>query len=450
MIKLGTEQSEALLRMEKFLEDDEQCLVLTGSAGVGKTFILKEYLQYLESIGVNFVLCAPTHKAKSVLEEVTGYSAITVHKLLSLSPNIEIFNLDFRELEFKSLGLDIIPIQGLIIIDECSMITSALYDLIIKYATKHNSKVLFIGDECQLQGVNEGCISKVFEHTNRIKLTKIYRQVETNGLLPLLTKLRNTPIKSFEPILKPEGSLYIYNKPKDFMLVALEYFKEGIKHQDTSSVKLLAYTNARVKGLNECMRKLLWNDSEEYHQFEFLTGYENFEYNKDQFYNSQDYIITNKPKKRDKLIPNFLKLPGYDLELYDKVDKLLLNVFILDRTINDDYISSLATRIEDIRMTALELKQAGKKQKAAIMWKSYFQMMKSFATPEHLMFDNRIIKKKTFDYGYACSTHKSQGSSLDTVFIDMSNIMNCKNKDELRQLQYVSLSRTKTDAHILI
>lgn len=46
---------------------------------------------------------------------------------------------------------------------------------------------------------------------------------------------------------------------------------------ECNDVKLIAYTNARVQGFNQCMRKLLWEDNiaNEYNQFEFLTGYEN-------------------------------------------------------------------------------------------------------------------------------------------------------------------------------
>lgn len=78
------------------------------------------------------------------------------------------------------------------------------------------------------------------------------------------------------------------------------------------------------------------------------------------------------------------------------------------------------------------------------------RMVKSFATPKDIMWDNRVIKKKTFDYGYASTIHKIQGSSLKTIFVDMSNILICKNINEIRQMQYVSLSRTKTDAYILV
>lgn len=54
-----------------------------------------------------------------------------------------------------------------------------------------------------------------------------------------------------------------------------------------------------MQGFNQCMRKLLWDSdvANEYNQFEFLTGYENFEYNNTQFYNSLDYIIVDAPKE---------------------------------------------------------------------------------------------------------------------------------------------------------
>ena len=145
-----------------------------------------------------------------------------------------------------------------------------------------------------------------------------------------------------------------------------------------------------------------------------------------------------------------MKLPGYELELYDRVYKRILDVFILDKTISPDYINSLSSIIEDIRISAVEAKKYGNRTKSSMLWKKYFNIMKSFASPTNMMFDNRVIKKKTFDYGYAATTHKLQGTSINTIFVDMANLLKCKNRDELRQLQYVALSRTKTNAHILI
>ena len=79
----------------------------------------------------------------------------------------------------------------------------------------------------------------------------------------------------------------------------------------------------------------------------------------------------------------------------------------------------------------------------------YYKLYKSFTTPFDLCCDNRIIKKKSFEYGYACTVHKSQGSSIDNVFIDMWDISRDSNLLEQRQLQYVALSRTTENAFIL-
>ena len=52
-----------------------------------------------------------------------------------------------------------------------------------------------------------------------------------------------------------------------------------------------------------------------------------------------------------------------------------------------------------------------------------------------------MIKRKSLDYGYCISTHKSQGSTYQFVIVDMENLLRCPNKEELRQLQYVAMSR---------
>lgn len=451
-IVLAEEQVEALERMKNFLNTEEPVLVLQGYAGTGKTSILNEYIQFLKSTNEDFILCAPTHKAKLVIEEVTGEEAMTVHKLLSFAPNIEIFELDYKDLKFQCKGFCKIPDNGVVIIDEASMINDEIYKLLLDMCNQYGTKLLFIGDKAQIQPVCSKSTSLVFNCSNIITLTKIHRQADTNGLLPLLSRLRERPLKRFEPIEAPEGSLIICDQAKDFMLKSVDLFKHAIRKQDVNEVKLIAYTNSRVQGFNQCMRKLLWesNVANEYNQFEFLTGYENFEYNNTQFYNSLDYIIVDTPKRVERYIPHFMKMPGYELELFDTVYKKLLTVFMLKRGINKDYIDSLAATIENFRISAIEAKRNGNRTRSTFLWRKYFEMVKSFATPKDIMWDNRVIKKKTFDYGYASTVHKIQGSSLRTIFIDMANILICKDVNEIRQIQYVSLSRTKTDAYILV
>ena len=94
--------------------------------------------------------------------------------------------------------------------------------------------------------------------------------------------------------------------------------------------------------------------------------------------------------------------------LYDVVDNVNRQVFILDiDNINPDYLDSLAQTIENIRIDAISAKNRGNRTASKFLWRKYYDIMKSFATPIPLMFDNRVVKARTFTYGYAITVHKS-------------------------------------------
>ena len=160
-----------------------------------------------------------------------------------------------------------------------------------------------------------------------------------------------------------------------------------------------------------------------------------------------DYIVINEPVKTNIHIPDVGLLPGYELELYDSLTEESGLVKILDRTLPRTYIDLLCERIEYYRMRAIQTKS---KKVKGFCWQKYFQIMNSFTTPFDLYFDNRLIRKKSFDYGYAITCHKSQGSTIQNVFVDMKDIFKRRDAEELRQLQYVALSRAQKDVYIYI
>lgn len=55
---------------------------ITGSAGTGKTSIIKEVYHILEKANYRVALCAPTGKAAKRIYEATGINAVTIHRLL--------------------------------------------------------------------------------------------------------------------------------------------------------------------------------------------------------------------------------------------------------------------------------------------------------------------------------------------------------------------------------
>ena len=93
-IILSDEQLEAIRLIKEFITSEETAFSLVGSAGTGKTLIMNNLVKDLQQV-MRVELCAPTHKAKLVLQRATGRECTTLHSLLALTPNLDIFELDF-------------------------------------------------------------------------------------------------------------------------------------------------------------------------------------------------------------------------------------------------------------------------------------------------------------------------------------------------------------------
>jgi len=94
--------------------------VLTGSAGTGKTTVVREIINKINinSPLTSIELCATTHRAATVLEDIAGASVTTGHALFKLRPTINKYG---KEVLTKA-GICEIPYRSVVIIDESSMI----------------------------------------------------------------------------------------------------------------------------------------------------------------------------------------------------------------------------------------------------------------------------------------------------------------------------------------
>lgn len=447
--KLSEDQEKAINKIKEFLKSRDIDFVLSGMAGAGKTYLLNLILDYVDSLGVDYCICAPTNKAKIILEEATGRKAVTVHSLLSMSPDVGSFKLDYKNLKFQSKDSDVMPQNGIIFVDECSMINDEIHKLLIENCKKYENKIIFLGDKRQLNPVKESFVSKTFKSKWSSELNTVHRQSNKNLLLPIINNSRENYNSNFKEIIDENGSLYTFDNISDFISSAVPLFQESIRKGDVDLVKICCYTNARVEAYNKALRKIVFEDEakNEYNKKEILTCYESSKSGDYKVSNSSDYII-KKVKPHNISIPNIGIFPGYIITIQGKRDLMGFPFYILSKKISENDFKGIARIIEEIRMEAISLKNKNR-QASARKWNEYFKIMESFASPIDLIYDNRVIKKKTFDYGYAISTHKSQGSGYKNVMVDMKDISICRNPEERRQLQYVAISRTKKDLYIL-
>jgi exodeoxyribonuclease V alpha subunit len=141
--------------------------VLTGGPGVGKTACTRAIVEEAEAAALRIALCAPTGRAARRLEEATGHSAQTIHRMIEWMPG--------REPAFKPGH----PLPAdLLIVDESSMLNLRLIEVLLG-ALAESTHVVFVGDADQLPPIGAG---KPFEDLIAaeiapvVRLTQIFRQ----------------------------------------------------------------------------------------------------------------------------------------------------------------------------------------------------------------------------------------------------------------------------------
>ena len=75
---LNQGQKELLENLDNFLKSDDNCFLLKGYAGTGKTFMMKGLTDYLKETKRHFVIAAPTGRAAKVISQKTKQSAYTI------------------------------------------------------------------------------------------------------------------------------------------------------------------------------------------------------------------------------------------------------------------------------------------------------------------------------------------------------------------------------------
>lgn len=174
---------------EWFLNTDNLKFVLTGYAGTGKTFLINHVVQNILGLkaGTEAVFVTPTGKAATVLIR-NGTVAGTVHSLIytrdeddfDVDENGEIIRREHLHFVKKEKIDDKIR---LIIVDEASMIgEEMLHDLL-----SFNVKCLFCGDNAQLPPVKDSC--KILDNPDAT-LRTIVRQAADNPIIKVATMAR--------------------------------------------------------------------------------------------------------------------------------------------------------------------------------------------------------------------------------------------------------------------
>lgn len=166
-----TEEQIKILRLACY----QSVMMLTGSAGTGKTSSMKALIHMLEASNKSYTIVAPTGISAKRISETTGRRATTIHRFLS------------SEME----------IGDFLLIEECSMVGVHLLALLFAKLAKY-TKIIFICDPAQLASISCGNIVQDIIDTRILPtatLTKVFRY-GIGGIATISTDTRSgTPFK---------------------------------------------------------------------------------------------------------------------------------------------------------------------------------------------------------------------------------------------------------------
>jgi exodeoxyribonuclease-5 len=398
--------------------------VLTGSAGTGKTTVVREIINKINTNSplTTIELCATTHRAATVLGNIAKAPVTTGHALFKLRPSVTKYGKE----ALTNAGICKVPHESVVIIDESSMIGNQFLKAIVDIVKERALKLLFVGDPFQLPPPTDIC--SIFDGSlYTFKLTTVHRQAGGNPVLEKANEFREymEGVRDIEPTLETD----INSKGEGIHVLPHSDFvaKFVQKYIDYSAgaeidIPLCTYTNESAINYNSMVRKaayFLENTIEPFYKGERLITNSAVMHGDKVILTNNETVYVNDYAKGESY-----GIPGYFVSLTGAYNDYTQS--------NRKKVFSPKTKAAADKVLKKE-KTLAVKSKSKTGWQAYYKIKNSLA-------DLRPP--------FAGTTHKAQGGTFPAVFIDKLNINKCKNPATRARLFYVALTRASENVYI--
>lgn len=410
-------QLEAINTLSEFTVQPtgNECMLLSGYAGTGKTSLIAAYVKALDKFGINYQLLAPTGRAAKVLAEYSGCNAYTIHKIIyrqqSDTDGFGRFTLNFNKSK-----------NTIFIVDEASMISNQsfddsafgsgklLTDLIEYVKMGKDCKLMLVGDTAQLPPVglsispalNPIELEALGFRVRLAELNEVIRQQLDSGILHNATTLRNLIDSSANSY--PKFSLGFTDVERITGGELLEYLADEYSKNGREGNIVICYSNKRANRYNQGIRSKILYYEEELSVGDYLMiARNNYYWVNDRpnigFIANGEIVRVKRIGKRTDLYgfrfaDVTLELPDYDYEEFDA--KLILDSLYMDGPSLGN--ESMKQFYQQVMSDYLHLKTKKARMKQL----------------QNDPFFNALQAK----FAYAVTCHKAQGGQWPTVFID--------------------------------
>ena len=443
------QQLELFDRLHAFLQsrDGDECFILRGYAGTGKTTVLGALVKALKQYNYRSILLAPTGRAAKVITNYSGKKAFTIHKRIYRKKSA--LNLDDGFAIADNLASD-----TLFIVDEASMISddpvgnraSLLYDLVRYVYNDKNCKLVLVGDTAQLPPVgsdnspalDEAIMKGKFGvNVFKYELTDVLRQQKDSGILFNATAIRD--IIRQKEVTTPKIVTKGY---KDVFRMTGERLEEGLNYAynkygyDRTLIICRSNKNANLYN-GQIRNRILYREEELTGGDQIMVVKNNYFWLKDNDENSTDFIA-NGDIARIRKVRRIEDMYGFrfadvQIEFIDYAEDPVLDCKILLDTL---YADSPA------------LSQENQKRFYEEVMKDYAQLTNKRAMHNELKL-NPYYNALQIKFAYAITCHKAQGGQWDAVFVDQGYVTDeMINMDFLRWF-YTAVTRATTELFLV-
>ena len=407
---LNRDQQAGFMDVINFINGPDQFMDISGGAGTGKTYFISQVADGIlrhkdKNCPLHTVaITATTNKAAAVIAQAMPHRAGEIGTVYSF------MNLRLSE-NYSQGTTSVVPTKKwmvhsgiLLIIDECSMINKELYKWLLK-GLDSTCKVLFVGDKNQLAPVKEVLSPIYLQGYKGSLLTIPVRNAGQQALMDLCEQMKETVLTGvFTPITEVPGVIDFIDGTTLKGVLEREYLKED------PGKRIISYTNKRVIEYNSYIRQIR-GYSEPFEVDEILSNNASAELlGKERLYTDQ--IVRVLKIENDYMDPNIVK--GHDIRTITMLveDVMSMNQYTV-------------TAFADPKHRDEAMKYYSSRRQ----WDRYFKIKNAFP-------DLRSVAAST--------THKAQGSTYDSVIVDLADIGKSTNREQTARMQYVALSRPRS------
>jgi ATP-dependent exoDNAse (exonuclease V) alpha subunit len=444
------QQLELFGLLHSFLLKDngDECFILKGYAGTGKTTVLSALVKALRNYDYKSVLLAPTGRAAKVISSYSGRKAFTIHKRIYRKKTA--LNVDESFMRSENLASNTI-----FIIDEASMLSdqlsgnnrdTLLHDLVKYVYNAKNCKLMLVGDTAQLPPVGSDDSPALNEEFMKLEfaldvfsyeLTDVLRQQKDSGILYNVTRIRDIIRQQKEviPQIITKGYTDVYRMTGERLEEGLEYAYNKYGHENAL---VICRSNKNANLYNKQIRaRLLWREEELTGGDQIMVVKNNYFWLQDQEEGSTGFIANGdiaKIRKVRKIEDMYgFRFADVQLEFIDYAEDPILDCKILLDTL---YSESPALQPIDQKRFYLEA------------MKDYDHIPNKRAKHNELKL-NPYYNALQIKFAYAITCHKAQGGQWGAVFVDQGYLTDdMVNTDFLRWF-YTACTRATSELFLV-